>query len=113
LELFCFVTSAVFVKCRGPQQDGQNEMIDMLKTYIFAVFVLTATSPAQADIWCLREHGSSSGGACVFPSAQDCSMAARMNAFGGVCERQPLGSQDRRDQQQDRRTTRRQGGGDR
>jgi hypothetical protein len=88
-------------------------MIDMLKASIFAVFVLTATSPAQADMWCLREHGSSGGGACVFPSAQDCSMAARMNAFGGVCERQPLGSQGRRDQRQERRSTRRQDSSDR
>ena len=85
----------------------------MLKAATFAVFLVIATEPAQADIWCLREHGSSSGGACVFPSAQDCGLAARMNPFGGVCERQPLGSDDRRDQQQDRRTMRRQGGGDR
>src|SRR5215510_3768716 len=74
LELFCFMTSAVFVKCRGPQQDGQNEMMGMLKTSLFAVFILSATDPAQADIWCLREPGSSSSGACVFPSAQDCGM---------------------------------------
>src|SRR5262245_61526457 len=107
------MTSAVFVKCRGHQQDGQNEMIDMLKTSLFAVFILSATVPAQADIWCLREPGSSSGGACVFPSAQDCGTAARMNPFGGVCERQPFGSQDRRDQRQDRRSTRRQDSWDR
>jgi len=109
------MTSAVFVKCSRPQQDGQNEMIGMLmlKTSLFAIFILSATAPAQADIWCLREPGSSSSGACVFPSAQDCGMAARMNPFGGVCERQPLGSQDRRDQRQDRRATRRQDSWDR
>jgi hypothetical protein len=88
-------------------------MTDMVKAGGFAVLLAIAAQPAQADIWCLREPGSSSSGACVFPSVQDCGFAARMNPFGGVCERQPLGSQDRRDQPQDRRTMRRQGGSDR
>jgi hypothetical protein len=85
----------------------------MVKAGGIAVFLAIVAQPAQAEMWCLGELGSSSSGVCVFPSAQDCSRAARMNAFGGVCQRQPLGSQDRRDQQPDRRTTRRQGGGDR
>jgi Protein of unknown function (DUF3551) len=88
-------------------------MKDMVKAGGIAVFLAIVAQPAQAEIWCLREPGSSSSGACAFPSAQDCSRAASMNPFGGVCERQPLGSQDRRDQQPDRRTTRRQGGSDR
>ena len=88
-------------------------MRDMVKAGGIAVLLAIVAQPAQAEIWCLREPGSSSSGACVFPSAQDCSFAARMNPFGGVCERQPLGSQDQRDQRQDRRTTRRHGGSDR
>jgi len=40
-------------------------------------------------------------GACVFPSAHDCGNAARLNPFGGICERQPLGLNDRA---QDKRT---------
>jgi hypothetical protein len=27
----------------------------------------------------------------VFPVSHECGMAARMNPFGGICERQPLG----------------------
>jgi hypothetical protein len=51
--------------------------------------VLPATGPASAEVWCLRTPGES-GGACVFPSGHDCTRAAALMAFGGVCERQPL-----------------------
>ena len=88
-------------------------MRDMVKTGAFALLLAIVAQPAQADIWCLRDLGSSDSGACVFPSAQDCAFAARMSPFGGACQRQPLGSQDRRDQQQDRPATRRQSRSDR
>jgi hypothetical protein len=55
------------------------------------LFVLLA-EPAQAETWCIRDAGSPPPGACVFPSSHDCGMAARMNPFGGICEREPLGS---------------------
>jgi hypothetical protein len=54
------------------------------------LFVLLA-EPAQAETWCIRDAGSPPPGACVFPSSHDCGMAARMNPFGGICEREPLG----------------------
>jgi hypothetical protein len=90
-------------------------MRNMVKAGTFAVLlvIVIQPQPAQADIWCLRDLGSSGSGACVFPSAQDCAFAARMSPFGGACQRQPLESQDRRDQQRDRRTTGRQVGNDR
>ena len=47
--------------------------------------------PARAETWCIRDAGSPGPGACVFPSSQECGMAARINPFGGICERQPLG----------------------
>ena len=55
------------------------------------LFVLLA-EPAQAETWCIRDAGGPPPGACVFPSSHDCGMAARMNPFGGICEREPLGS---------------------
>ena len=54
-------------------------------------FVLLPAQPATAETWCIRDAGSPPPGACVFPSSHDCSMAARMSPFGGICERQPLG----------------------
>jgi hypothetical protein len=57
--------------------------------------------PAQAETWCIRDAGSPPPGACVFPSAQDCGNAARLNPFGGICEREPPGYGD---QAQDKRT---------
>jgi hypothetical protein len=64
---------------------------------------LLAAGPAAADIWCLRTPGSDSK-ACVFSSGRDCSMAALFSAFGGVCERQQIGSRAT----SDRRRTHRQ-----
>jgi hypothetical protein len=51
--------------------------------------------PARAETWCIREAGSPGPGACVFPSAENCARAATVNPFGGICERQPLGLNDR------------------
>jgi hypothetical protein len=45
-------------------------MRNVVKACGFAVLLAIVAQPAQADIWCLREPGSSSSGACVFPSAQ-------------------------------------------
>jgi hypothetical protein len=56
-----------------------------------AVLAAGASEPAYAEIWCIREAGSVGPGPCVFPSAEGCGRAARLNPFGGVCERQPLG----------------------
>jgi hypothetical protein len=53
------------------------------------------TQTAEAETWCIRDAGSPGPGACVFPSAHECGMAARLNPFGGICERQPLGLTDR------------------
>jgi hypothetical protein len=53
------------------------------------LLTVLATVPASAEVWCLRTPGQS-GGTCVFPSGRDCARAAAFNAFGGVCERQPL-----------------------
>jgi hypothetical protein len=55
------------------------------------LFVLLA-EPAQAETWCIRDAGSPPPGACVFPSSHDGGMAARMNPFGGIFERVPLGT---------------------
>jgi hypothetical protein len=60
-------------------------------TLALAVLAAVASEPAYAEIWCIREAGSVGPGACVFPSAEDCGRAARLNPFGGVCERQPMG----------------------
>ncbi len=59
------------------------------------VLVALPAPPARAETWCIREAGSPGPGACVFPSADDCGRAARLNPFGGICERQPLGLNDR------------------
>jgi hypothetical protein len=67
---------------------------NMLGTGVLAAFTLLA-QPVRAETWCIREAGSPGPGACVFPSAHDCGMAARLNPFGGICERQPLGLNDR------------------
>ncbi|MGH6768580.1 MAG: hypothetical protein ACRECO_06110 [Xanthobacteraceae bacterium] len=63
---------------------------------------LVAAEPAAADIWCLRTPGSDSK-ACVFSSGRDCAMAARFSAFGGVCERQQLGSRGAPDRRRSER----------
>ena len=55
------------------------------------LFVVLA-QPARAETWCIRDAGSPPPGACVFPSSRECGMAARMNPFGGICEREPPGS---------------------
>jgi len=59
------------------------------------LLALLAAVPASAEIWCLRTPGQS-GGACVFPSGRDCARAAAYTAFGGVCERQPITEQSKR-----------------
>jgi hypothetical protein len=58
------------------------------------LFVLLA-EPVEAETWCIRDAGSPPPGACVFPSSHDCGMAARMNPFGGICDREPLGSDNK------------------
>ena len=58
---------------------------------VFIAFAALWAQPAKAETWCIRDAGSPPPGACVFPSAQDCGNAARLNPFGGICERQPLG----------------------
>jgi hypothetical protein len=68
---------------------------------VFIAFAALWAQPAQAETWCIRDAGSPPPGACVFPSAHDCGNAARLNPFGGICERQPLGLND---QAQDKRT---------
>ncbi len=68
---------------------------NMLCTGVLAALVVLLAQPARAEIWCIREAGSPGLGACVFPNAHDCGMAARLNPFGGICERQPLGRNDR------------------
>ena len=68
---------------------------------VFIAFAALWAQPAQAETWCIRDAGSPPPGACVFPSAQDCGNAARLNPFGGICERQPL---ELNDQAQDKRT---------
>ena len=60
---------------------------------------LLATVPASADIWCLRTPGES-GGTCAFPSGRDCARAAAYMAWGGVCERQPIGEPTKRQARQ-------------
>jgi hypothetical protein len=57
---------------------------------LVALLVLLA-QPARAETWCIREAGSPGLGACVFPSGRECATAARLNPFGGICDRQPLG----------------------
>ena len=75
------------------------------------VLVALLAPSAQADIWCLRDAGRSTGGACVFPSDRECAMAARLNPSGGICERQPLSSREDADDKPttDRRSPRRKG----
>jgi hypothetical protein len=81
---------------------------NMLGTGVLVAFTLLA-QPVRAETWCIREAGSPGPGACVFPNAQDCGMAARLNPFGGICERQPLGLNDRAEDKSatGRRSTRR------
>jgi hypothetical protein len=75
---------------------------------VLVAFTLLA-QPVRAETWCIREAGSPGPGACVFPNAHDCGMAARLNPFGGICERQPLGLNDRAEDKSapGRRSTRR------
>ena len=67
-----------------------KEMRKMLGACLLAGLFAVLASPAHAETWC--DAGSPPPGACVFPSSHECGMAARMNPFGGICERQPLGS---------------------
>ena len=69
-----------------------KEMRKMLGACLLAGLFAVLASPAHAETWCIRDAGSPPPGACVFPSSHECGMAARMNPFGGICERQPLGS---------------------
>jgi hypothetical protein len=68
---------------------------------LLLTLAVLAGEPARAETWCIRDAGSPPPGACVFPSAHDCGNAARLNPFGGICEREPLGYGD---QAQDKRT---------
>ena len=79
------------------------------KAAMFAVLALVWAQPAWAETWCIRDAGSPPPGACVCPSAPDCSRAAILNPFGGICERQPLGFNDRAEDRKSsgRRSTRR------
>jgi hypothetical protein len=72
---------------------------------LLLAFAVLLGEPARAETWCIRDAGSPPPGACVFPSAHDCGNAARLNPFGGICEREPLGYGD---QTQDKRTPARQ-----
>jgi hypothetical protein len=60
---------------------------------LLAAVLVVLAGPARAETWCIRDAGSPGPGACVFPSSQECGTAARLNPFGGICERQPLGWQ--------------------
>ena len=73
----------------------------MLAATALIALVSLPGAPARAETWCIRDAGSPPPGACVFPSAHDCGNAARLNPFGGICEREPLGYGD---QAQDKRT---------
>jgi hypothetical protein len=81
----------------------------MLGATALIALVALAGAPAKAETWCIRDAGSPPPGACVFPSAHDCGNAARLNPLGGICERQPLGLNDRAEDQRTagRRSTRR------
>jgi hypothetical protein len=63
---------------------------------------LVAAEPARAETWCLRQHGSQSQ-VCLFSTARDCTMAASIGAFGGICERETPGPRPKADK---RRTDR-------
>jgi hypothetical protein len=76
-----------------------------LGTALLLAFAVLSAGSARAETWCIRDAGSPPPGACVFPSAHDCGNAARLNPFGGICEREPLGYSD---QTQDKRTSARQ-----
>ena len=69
-----------------------KEMRKMLGAGLLAGLFILLAAPAKAGTWCIRDAGSPPPGACVFPSSHECGMAARMNPFGGICEREPLGS---------------------
>jgi hypothetical protein len=57
----------------------------MMKLVFLAISVLLMlAAPASAEIWCLRDFGSTQR-TCVFPELRDCVFAAR--AGGGRCER--------------------------
>ena len=62
---------------------------------LLLAFAVLPAGSARAETWCIRDAGSPPPGACVFPSAHDCGNAARLNPFGGICEREPLGLNDR------------------
>jgi hypothetical protein len=68
-----------------------KEMRKMLGVCLLVGLFAVLAGPARAETWCIRDAGSPPPGACVFPSSHECGMAARMNPFGGICERQPLG----------------------
>ena len=68
-----------------------KEMRKMLGACLLVGLFAVLAGPARAETWCIRDAGSPPPGACVFPSSHECGMAARMNPFGGICERQPLG----------------------
>jgi len=63
----------------------------------------TAAVPARAEMWCVRDFGSSQR-TCVFPSAHDCVRAVSIT--GGICEREPLGRPPRKDDAPPRRERR-------
>ena len=68
-----------------------KEMRKMLGAGLLVGLFAVLAGPARAETWCIRDAGSPPPGACVFPSSHECGTAARMNPFGGICERQPLG----------------------
>jgi hypothetical protein len=80
---------------------------NMLGTGVLVAVVVLLAQPARAETWCIRDAGSPGPGACVFPSAHDCGTAARLNPFGGICERQPLGLNNGAEDGPGRRSTRR------
>jgi hypothetical protein len=70
-------------------QDVRQKMLGA--GLLAGLLLVVLAGPARAETWCIRDPGGPGPGACVFPSSQECGTAARLNPFGGICERQPLG----------------------
>lgn len=59
----------------------------MLISGIGGFLALSAAQPVRAELWCIRDFGSSQR-TCVFPSGQDCFRAVRVR--GGIRDARPL-----------------------
>jgi hypothetical protein len=73
-----------FVHCieAGARAFVEATMMKLVLLSTSALLMLAA--PANAEIWCLRDFGSTQR-TCMFPELRDCVFAAR--AGGGRCER--------------------------